>query len=642
MNTSTNGSPPVADPALDLFFGVAATTDRMVYVWSPEQGMLWTNEIFVRETGFAAADFRFENRDNPFIHPDDRPRVVGEVDDFLAAPAQRSVVVNNRLIDIWGRTRAISTVISKIEWHGEPALLMVSSLSAAGPVENDASYRAVVESAADPIMKLAPDGRIVYSNRRFHALVQLPVAEVAKRRLQDFVPVSERARIDDALLCVWRGEPRVAFDLSLQAGGEELRFAVNLSALPEDEALSALAILRDVTELRREQARRESAQAALEESRRMEAMGRLAGGIAHDFNSVLLVVKGWAALLENTTSEEDRRSAVAHLRAAADKAAALTRQLLSFARRDALPVSPVDVDEALRGTLPSLRRLLPPEMRVELLAGAGGARALLDDTQLTRILFNLGTNARDASAGTGRLTIVSHLLTLPPPSAQLRAPDPTNAAGYVEIEVGDTGAGIAPEALQRLFEPFFTTKGAGRGTGLGLASVYGIVRQLGGYIWVESQLGQGTTVRIGLPVADVDAAAAAVAAPARPPVLGQGRIMVVEDDVIIRQIMTTILQRAGFGVVAAADGDEALRFLSSDNRPFDLLCTDGMLPGLPPHQLIDRVRARSPATRVLVVSGLVADEPALQQLRAGALPYLAKPFEPDELVTKVNQVLGRA
>jgi DNA-binding response OmpR family regulator len=171
-----------------------------------------------------------------------------------------------------------------------------------------------------------------------------------------------------------------------------------------------------------------------------------------------------------------------------------------------------------------------------------------------------------------------------------------------------------------------------------------MLARLSGYIAVDSQPGLGTTFRIGLPLAAATPSAAVPVTQAVTEVLldGHGDILIVEDDDIIRQIMTTILQRAGFGVVAVGDGDQALSYLAHEHRPVDLLCTDGMLPGLPPHQLIDQVRAQSPGTRVLVVSGLVADEPALLQLRAGALPYLAKPFDADELVNKVNQVLGRA
>jgi two-component system cell cycle sensor histidine kinase/response regulator CckA len=632
-----------ADAALELFYAVATSSQRLVFIWTLDGRMLWTNETFVRETGLSIADFGFDNQDNPFIHPEDRPRTLAELGAFLASGERRSPPIANRFIDAWGRTRAISSEVHRVTFRGEPALLLISTFVAPGAVsESDASYRAVVELADDLILRLDPGGHIVYSNRRFQNLVKLPIVEVAKRRLQDFAASdADRARADSALAALGRGEPRAAFEIALKvaSGTDPVAFSVHLTPLPGHEGAapaSILAILRDVSELRAEQMKREAAQAALEEARRLEAMGRLAAGVAHDFNSVLLVVKGWASLLDSTTSEEDRRAAVTNLRAAADRAAALTRQLLSFARRDALPVAPVDVDEALRALLPSLVRLLPAEMTVTLETSSQG-RVLLDDTQLTRILFNLATNARDAMAGHGPLTIRSTGVAEAPPSAQLRAP--IHPGGYVEIAVSDAGSGIPPEVLNRLFEPFFTTKGAGRGTGLGLASVYGIVSQLGGYIAVESRAGQGTTVRVGLPVAgQYQAVAPSPAAP----ISGQGNILVVEDDGIIRHIMTTILQRAGFGVVAVPDGEQALAYLTGDHAPVDLLCTDGMLPGLPPHQLIDRVKAQSPATRVLVVSGLVADEPALTKLRAGALPYLAKPFDAEELVSKVNQVLGRA
>jgi PAS domain S-box-containing protein len=622
----------------ESFQALAAETDRMVFVWATDGRMLWTNEVFVRETGLTPSDFGFDNRENPFIHPDDLPRVLGELGAFVGSAARKSPVIRNRFVDAWGQTREIATVVHKVDWQGEPALMLISRLIGA---EADASYRRLVDFATDVILKLARDGRIIYSNRQFQGLVGLSIVEISKRRLQDFAAAADRPRIEEALRRLALGEARVSFDLTVPIAGALLHFAASAGPLPPgDEASPYLAILRDLTELRSEQARREAALVALEDARRLEAMGRLAGGLAHDFNSVLAVVKAWASLLESGDSPEDRLAAVASLRFASDRAAALTRQLLSFARRDALRVTPVDVDEAMRATVPSLGRLLPPEIRIELTTGARGKQVLLDDTQLNRILLNLATNARDAMKGAGVLTISSRPTDRPPADAKLGAANPARPAGYVEISVRDSGGGMEPAALAHLFEPFFTTKPQGRGTGLGLASIYGIVSELGGYIALTSVPGQGTTFRIGLPVAAPASAGPREAPRPRPASTAPSRILVVDDDAITREVMTAILERGGFAVLAAADGDEAMGLLAPDGPGIDLLCTDGMLPGVPPHELIERVRARCPDARVLVVSGLVADEPALQELRAGALPFLAKPFDADELVDKVNEVLS--
>ncbi|HWP62337.1 MAG TPA: ATP-binding protein [Candidatus Binatia bacterium] len=389
-----------------------------------------------------------------------------------------------------------------------------------------------------------------------------------------------------------------------------------------------VAIGEDLTERRR-------LEAHVQRVERMEAIGQLAGGIAHDFNNLLTVIGGHADLiLACVPVEAPVATEAAEIRAAVERASGLTRQLLAVSRRQILEPRPVDLAATVGGLEPMLRRLLGE--RIELVVErAPGAWVEADPAQLEQVVLNLAVNARDAMPDGGRLTIAVGLARAGSMVDGRSEPLETEA---VLLRVQDTGVGMSPEVAARAFEPFYTTKPAGVGTGLGLATVYGIVRQSGGEVFLETAPGAGATFTIVLPRIDpptAEPAAAEAPAAARRP----GTILLVEDEAAVRALVRRILEGDGYAVVEAADGGAAEAAAADLDAPPDLLVSDVVLPGLTGPELARRLRARWPDLRIVFVSGYPAPEAGLDGAAEGAA-FLAKPFSPDQLRAAVATALG--
>lgn len=375
--------------------------------------------------------------------------------------------------------------------------------------------------------------------------------------------------------------------------------------------------------------------ARLSQSQRLEAVGQLTGGVAHDFNNLLTIVLGNADLLAGDGLDAaQRRQALDMLTGAAERGAVLTRQLLAYARQQPLVPSAVDVHQLVAAMQPMLRRSLGEHIEIAVETAPQLWPAMVDATQLETALLNLCLNARDAMPSGGRLTLETTRLTLADGEADLPAGD------YVRLRVADTGAGIAPDDLQRVFEPFFTTKAKGKGTGLGLAMVYGFVRQSGGQIGIRSEPGRGTTVQLDLPRAS--SPVVAVPAPQAAVVRGgHDTLLVVEDDELVRLLASTELQALGYQVVEASNGVEALRLIEQ-GLAFDLLFTDVIMPGgLSGRELADAARRLRPGLRVLFTSGYTEDAFAQPGQPDAGLPLLPKPYRRAELARAVRDALER-
>ncbi|MFW5925740.1 MAG: ATP-binding protein [Myxococcota bacterium] len=371
-----------------------------------------------------------------------------------------------------------------------------------------------------------------------------------------------------------------------------------------------------------EQERRRAAE-ALERSERLEGLGRLAGGIAHDFNNSLGVVLGATQMLQRSDLDEaSRRALTEDILKAAHGAAQVTRQLLAFSRADVTTVGRSDPVEVVRRMGRTLGRLLPETIEVQLDVNPAPPVPLTDQA-LEQILLNLALNARDAMPSGGCLRIACR-------------PEPDGKA--VLIEVRDDGAGMDEATRARLFEPFFTTKPRGQGTGLGLASVHGRVSAIGGRIEVDSAPGEGTTLRLVLPVAEAPSARSPSLVTATPG-SGTERILLVEDLDELRGVMTRALAEAGYQVVSASRTDEALELLEARSDGLDMLVTDGVLPGRPTHHLLDAFEARYPEAPILVCSGHVEEELIRSGIETGRFRLLSKPFGMDELTRQVRSLL---
>jgi PAS domain S-box-containing protein len=384
--------------------------------------------------------------------------------------------------------------------------------------------------------------------------------------------------------------------------------------------VGVLSLAQDVTERRRLEEQFLQAQ-------KMEAVGRLAGGVAHDFNNLLTVINGYAGmLLQDLGREAPEAPSVRAILDASDRAAALTQQLLAFARKQIAAPRLLDLNAVVAGTEAMLRRLIGEDVLLtqDLQPRLGRVRA--DPTQVQQIIMNLVVNARDAMPRGGRLSIVTR---------------DEAARGSVLLAVTDTGCGMTDEVKAHLFEPFFTTKGPGRGTGLGLSTVYGIVKQSGGSIEVESQPGAGTTFRVYLPRAE---GAAEEERPADGPTAasppGHETVLLAEDEAGVRALARQVLQSSGYTVLEARDGTHALLLAEQYRGAIDLLVTDLVMPGLDGRGLAVRLCAARPGLRVLYLSGYTDDAVVRRGVSQDAVYFLAKPFSPAALAQKVREVLN--
>ncbi|MBI4347213.1 MAG: PAS domain S-box protein [Elusimicrobia bacterium] len=395
------------------------------------------------------------------------------------------------------------------------------------------------------------------------------------------------------------------------------------------------AIARDVTDL---EAERTKLQAQFLQAQKMEAVGRLAAGVAHDFNNVLTAVGGYCHfLLGELRPDDERRKEIEGIQQATGRAATLTRQLLAFSRNQVLQPRVIDLNAVVKELGPILRRAVSEEIELatNLDPAVGPVRA--DPGQVQQILLNLVFNSRDAIAKRGRITVETANVDL---DAEYVKAHPGSFPGpQVMLSVSDTGAGMARETIARLFEPFFTTKDAGVGTGLGLCTVYGIVKQSGGSIYVDSEPGRGATFKIYFPRAQATEERPAPSVPTPPPRRGSELILVVEDDELVRRVLIRFLEGAGYGVLSARDPDEALELWSARKSDIALLLTDLVMPRMRGDDLAQRLCAESPALRVIFTSGYTEAGIVRHELLGPKVLFLQKPLNLALLADKIRGLL---
>ena len=395
--------------------------------------------------------------------------------------------------------------------------------------------------------------------------------------------------------------------------------------------------LEDISERVEAEQRLHTSEAQLRQALKMEAVGQLAGGIAHDFNNLLTVILSYASMLLERIDRDDRnRADVREIATAADRAAGLTRQLLAFSRKQVMNPRVLNINTVISDLENILRRLAGEDVDLRMCLDPAVAAIRADPGQLEQVLMNLVVNARDAMPSGGQLTISTQNAGAAESGEVL---PPSCNGEYVVLSVTDTGSGMTAEVQQRLFDPFFTTKEPGRGTGLGLSTVYGIVKQSGGEITVQSELGQGSTFRVCFPRLDVALQETSrVMAPTEGP-RGTESILLVEDEDILRALSERVLKRYGYTVLSASGGPDAISIATDSGNTLHAVVTDVVMPGMNGRELAEKLRQIRPGLRILFMSGYTDDEVIRRGVQRGDAAFLQKPFTPAELARKVREVL---
>jgi PAS domain S-box-containing protein len=504
-------------------------------------------------------------------------------------------------------------------------------------------FERLLEFAPDAIVGVNQAGEIALVNQQAEALFGHDREQMLGQQVEILVP--ERfAEGHPHLRGGYLADPRMrpmGAGLELagrRSDGSEFPAEISLSSIETDDGPLAIAAVRDLTE-RAESERERAMQEELDQGRRLESVGQLAGGIAHDFNNLLGVIINYAAFVaEEVPADSPARGDANEIRRAAERAAALTRQLLIFSRREVPRTEVLDLNAAVIDIEHLLRRALGERIGLETDLGPDLWTVDADPGQVEQVLVNLAVNARDAMPEGGRVRIETANVQIADDDVQSR---PTIRPGpYVRMVVSDTGVGMDAEVAHRAFDPFFTTKEKGEGTGLGLATVYGIVQQAGGRIDLYSEPGNGTAVKIHLPASTASAPSAAGAAGKTP--RGRGEVvLVVEDQDDVRQMTERILTGNGYAVLSAGTGAEALELCADSGRDIDLLLTDVVMPQMLGTELVEQVRTSRPDLRTILMSGYThrALSPGTIAEQPG-LAFIEKPFSREALLSKVSTLLG--
>ena len=502
---------------------------------------------------------------------------------------------------------------------------------------SEARLKAIIDAALDAVITMDGDGLVRSWSLQAERVFGWPAAEAVGRRLSTtIVPPRYRDAHERGLAHFHAsGEGPVLNQrieiTGLCRDGREIPVELTITPVRVEGAWLFSAFVRDISE-------RKLLEAQFRQAQKMEAVGRLAGGIAHDFNNLLTAITGYADLaLEDLRKDDPMRQDVEEILRAAHRAAALTRQLLAFSRQQVLAPRVLNLNDVVQSAEKMLRRLLGEDIELEAVLAPDLGRLKADAGQLEQVIVNLAVNAGDAMPTGGKLTIETADAEMP--ETRVRELTTVPAGRYVMLAISDSGTGMDEETKARIFEPFFTTKEQGKGTGLGLATVYGIVKQSGGFIWVYSEPGHGTTFKIYLP--RVEDAADAPAPPVGPVEVPRGTetVLVVEDEEAVRALARTALTRKGYHVLEAANGGEALLLCESEPMLIHLLVTDVVMPGLSGADLAQRLALLRPGMKVLFISGYMDRAAARHGKMQPGAAYLEKPFTLDALARKVREVL---
>jgi two-component system, cell cycle sensor histidine kinase and response regulator CckA len=652
-NTKKNSSISTADSVLETNFSepeiaqlrqtaekysrmIQASPDAITLRSFPERRYIEVNEGFTRLTGYSPEEVIGKTPSDLQLWVDSEPH------EIAAHRLQREGEIREeefRFRTKAGEIRHGRVSASRVTVNGQPCMLAIThditdrKLAEQALVRSEADFRSLVEGAPYGIYRVTPNGRLLLVNPAFvrilgyaseEEVLELDMGndvyrdpEVRRRFVANFSGsnfanvVTEWIRKDGVVITVQLTGKAVPGD------GSPIDYFENF--------------VEDITD-------RRSLERQLLQSQKMDAIGRLAGGVAHDFNNLLSVILGHGEILERRFAEDPAfRKGIEAIQQAAEKAASLTAQLLAFSRKQMIEPKIVDPNAAILEIQRLVRRLMSEdiEFSIRLQPGVGAIR--IDPGQFDQVLMNLIINARDSMPSGGRIVVETSNVELD--DAYVRQHIGSSPGNCVCLSVSDTGTGMDAETMSHIFEPFFTTKEQGKGTGLGLSTVYGIVKQAGGYIMPYSEPGHGSTFRLYFPRAEESVRSQQPSAASEPLPRGSETVLLVEDEEALRDLIRTVLQEAGYTVLHAHKGQEALRIAADPGFKIDLLLTDVVMPGLAGPQLARQLLASRPGLRVLFMSGYADDVIVNRGVLSSGSALIQKPFSRKALLTRIRQLL---
>jgi len=609
-----------------VFWIVEARTDRLLYI-SPAYEKIWGR----------TCQSLYENNRSwvDVIHPDDRERVASVVaqkhDTGQYGNEYRITRPDGSIRWIWDRGYAVRDGQGNITRFVGVAEDITERKEAE---EQSARLAAIIEYAEDAIVSITLQGIVISWNPGAERLYGYSAEEMIGHSIMILHPPEKQAEYQTLMKRLRRGE-RVASFETVRRRKDGTLIDVSISAAPIDVSPSQVPgvskIAHDISKIKRLERQFHQAQ-------KMEAIGTLAGGVAHDFNNLLTVISGYSDILISRLKPDDpMRESLAQIHKAGERAGMLTRQLLAFSRQQVLAPMVLDINSVVADTERMLRRLIGEDIMLTAVLEPALGPVKADPGQLEQVLMNLAVNARDAMPQGGMLTIETRSLTLAEDYADMHPH--VQPGDYVMLAVSDTGAGMDETTKARIFEPFFTTKEQGKGTGLGLAVVHGIVKQSGGHIEVYSELGKGTSFKVYLPLVKEPLPTRKSSPSLLTMPQGKETVLLVEDEDAVRELARHALQSCGYSVLEASDGLQAVQAARDHKGPIDLLVSDVVMPHLGGRQLAERLAAVRPGMKVLFLSGYTADAVIRHGVLEADYAFLQKPFTPTSLAKKVRDVL---
>ncbi len=602
----------------------------------------WSDEVF-RIFGYQPGEIEVSN-ENFFraVHPEDRPRIQAAMSQAVRDRQPYNFV--HRIVLPDGAQRIVHEQSELLfdEQSGQPMKMVgtVQDITELKKTEealrdSEALYQSLVEHLPLSVFRKDREGRLTFANASFCAAVGKPLNEVFGQTDFEIAPadLAQKYRDDDRRV-METGEVLEQVEENRFLAGKTRFIQVLKAPLrnADGEIIGIQGIFMDVTE-------RKELEEKLRQSQKMDAIGQLAGGVAHDFNNLLTIIQGYSQLLLTQTGLPGKTAEqLREIYSAGERAADLTRQLLTFSRKQQMTLRALDLNESIREITKMLQRIIGENITLQCAFAPALPFAVADAGMIHQILLNLSVNARDAMPKGGRLAIETAVVEL---NAEQAPRHPDACAGrFVSLSVQDNGSGIAPEHLEHIFEPFFTTKDVGKGTGLGLATVFGIVQQHQGWIEVDSTVGTGTTFKVFLPAAASNATS--FSQETRKVLGGTETILVVEDEPALRHLALIMLRKHGYRVLEAASGVKALPVWEEHAAEIDLLLTDLMMPdGMTGHELAEQLRAKRPNLKVIYISGYSPEFAGADLALKEGINFLQKPFPPHKLLQTVRDCLDK-